>query len=313
VVPVDWPSFELGGRGLALALVRGSFVAALLSSFGASLFLALIAPRALQSMHAREPAGLEARCLRLVRGSLVAAILALPAWLVLEASAIAEAANARQALAAIPTVLFSTSFGRVLIAKALTLLAAILAVRVQQSPQWRLATVGFAGLATVLEAGHSHAFAIEDGPSLLLFSQSVHLLAAGAWLGGLAPLLIVVRGAMPRVAVETLRRFSDLAALSVAAIAATAGWQGWRLAGGMAGLTRTAYGWALLLKLTLFAMLALAAVNRFRLTLALSRRGAQPGRRALIWTIAVETALGLLVVLATGVLSSLEPGMHAQG
>ena len=253
MVPVDWPSFELGGRGLALALVRGSFVAALLSSFGASLFLALIAPRALQSMHAREAAGL--RCLRLVRGSLVAAMLALPAWLVLEASAIAEAANARQALAAIPTVLFSTCFGRVPIAKALTLLAAILAVRVQQSPQWRLATVGLAGLATVLEAGHSHAFAIEDGPSLLLFSQSVHLLAAGAWLGGLAPLLIVVRGAMPRVAVETLRRFSDLAALSVAAIAATGGWQGWRLAGGMAGLTRTAYGWALLLKLTLFAVL----------------------------------------------------------
>ncbi len=91
MVPVDWPSFELGGRGLALALVRGSFVAALLSSFGASLFLALIAPRALQSMHAREAAGLEARCLRLVRGSLVAAMLALPAWLVLEASAIAEA------------------------------------------------------------------------------------------------------------------------------------------------------------------------------------------------------------------------------
>ncbi len=131
--------------------------------------------------------------MRLVRGSLVAAMLALPAWLVLEASAIAEAANARQALAAIPTVLFSTSFGRVLIAQALTLLAAILAVKVQQSPQWRLATVGFAGLATVLEAGHSHAFAIEDGPSLLLFSQSVHLLAAGAWLGGLAPLL--TRGA----------------------------------------------------------------------------------------------------------------------
>ena len=37
-------------------------------------------------------------------------------------------------------------------------------------------------------------------------------------------------------------------------------------------LTRTAYGWVLLLKLTLFAvLLALAAVNRFRLTPALSR------------------------------------------
>jgi putative copper resistance protein D len=299
-VPVDWPSFELGGRGLALALVRGSFVAALLSSFGAALFLAVIAPRAVQS-NGREAAGLEARCLRLVRGSLVVAMLAPPAWLVLEASVIAEAADARQTLAAIPTVLFSTSFGRVLIAQVLALLAPILAVRVQQPPQGRLATMGFAGLATVLEAGHSHAFAMEDGPSLLLISQSVHLLAAGAWLGGLVPLLIVVGGALPNVVAETLRRFSDLAALSVATLAATAGWQGWRLAGGVAGLTGTAYGWVLLLKLTMFAvLLALAAVNRFRLTPALSRRGIQLGRRALILTIAVETVVGLLVVLAAG-------------
>ena len=75
----------------------------------------------------------------------------------------------------------------------------------------------------------------------------------------------------------------------------------------------TAYGWMLLLKAALFAaLLGLAAINRFRLTPAPERQDAQKARWALLRTIAGETVLGLMVVLATGVLSGLEPGMHAQ-
>ena len=74
----------------------------------------------------------------------------------------------------------------------------------------------------------------------------------------------------------------------------------------------TAYGWVLLLKAALFAaLLGLAAINRFRLTPALERQDAQKARWALLRTIAGETVLGLMVVLAAGVLSGLEPGMHA--
>jgi putative copper resistance protein D len=65
--------------------------------------------------------------------------------------------------------------------------------------------------------------------------------------------------------------------------------QGWRLAGGVNGLTGTAYGWVLLLKIVLFAALfALAALNRFLLTPALPRRHTQSARRTLICTIAAE-------------------------
>jgi len=59
---------------------------------------------------------------------------------------------------------------------------------------------------------------MERGPSLLLYGEGLHLLAGGAWLGGLPPLLILVRDARPEPSAETLRRFSKLATLCVIAI-----------------------------------------------------------------------------------------------
>jgi putative copper resistance protein D len=173
--------------------------------------------------------------------------------------------------------------------------------------------VGLAGLALALQAGHSHAFATEHAPSLLLYAQGLHLLAGGAWLGGLLPLLILVRDVPSEPAAEVLRRFSQLATVCVAAIAGTACFQGWVLGGGVAGLIGTAYGGVLLLKAALFAaLLVLAATNRFHLTQALEREDREFARWALLRTIAAETVLGVMVVLAAGVLSGLEPGMHAR-
>jgi copper resistance protein D len=150
-----------------------------------------------------------------------------------------DAANATDALAAIPAVLLETSFGHDLTAQALSVFAAL--VLLAAWPQrWRFAAVGLTGLALALQAGHSHAFAMEHGPSLLLYAEGLHVLAGGAWLGGLLPLLILVRDAPSKPAAETLRRFSKLATLCVIAIAGTACFQGWVLGGGVARLIGTA-------------------------------------------------------------------------
>jgi putative copper export protein len=163
----------------------------------------------------------------------------------------------------------------------------------------------------LLEAGHSHAFAMSDAPSLLL-SQALHLLATGAWLGGLVPLLIVVRQAPLDAAQHAARSFSTVGAACVAVLIVTALYQGTVLSGGLAGLTGTGYGAMLLIKATLFALLiALAAINRLGLAPALTGPAAERSRRALSLSIAVETAIGLAVVFAASVLASLEPGMHA--
>lgn len=65
------------------------------------------------------------------------------------------------------------------------------------------------------------------------------------------------------------------------------------------------------MKAVLFAVLiAIAAVNHFRLTPAFAGPDAEKARRALALSIGIETVVGLCVVFAASLLSSLEPGMH---
>jgi putative copper export protein len=291
---------------MLLALMRGLFVAGALSSFGASLFTKFILLPVAGEFGA-EPSKMVSRRLRaIMAGSLGVALLGGIGWLVLQTQAMAETQSFAETIAAVPTVLLGTRFGQVLCLQALALAGAALFAGRGDRPVAMLA-----GLAVLLEAGHSHAFAMAHGLSLLLLAQALHLLAAGAWLGELLPLLAVVRRAPPEVAQRVLQRFSPIAAVSVAILAATALVQGAVLSGGVKRLFGTDYGAVLLLKLALFAaLIVLAANNRLRLTPALVSRDAEAARRSLALSIGIETAIGLLVVLAAAALSGLEPGMH---
>jgi hypothetical protein len=71
--------------------VRGAFVAALFSAFGALLFIRLVAPQGLSLLGTRDADAIEGRYLRLVRTSLIAALVALLGWLPLEASDMSDA------------------------------------------------------------------------------------------------------------------------------------------------------------------------------------------------------------------------------
>ena len=294
---------------MLLALMRGLFVAGALSSFGASLFTKFILLPVAGEFGA-EPSKMVSRRLRaIMAGSLGVALLAGIAWLILQTQAMAETQSFAETASAVPSVLFGTRFGQVLCLQAAGSGRSGLLVR--RPPPSPPSPPSWPGLAVLLEAGHSHAFAMAHGLSLLLLAQALHLLAAGAWLGELLPLLAVVRRAPLEVAQRVLKRFSPIAAVSVAILAATALLQGAVLSGGLKGLFGTAYGAVLLLKLALFAaLIALAANNRLRLTPALASRDGEATRRSLALSIGIETAIGLLVVLAAAALSGLEPGMH---
>ena len=297
---------------MLLPLVRGLFAASLLSSFGAALLLRGVLPRASPRIEVNLAEAIERRC-RLVAGSSIAlALLAGLAWLLLEARAMAETNGLAETLAALPAVLLGTWFGKVLLLQGIALGGAGAALAL--FPQRSALPAGLAATATLLEAGHSHAFAMSHGPNLLLLSQALHLLAGGAWLGGLLPLLIMVRQAPLDAAQDAAGRFSTLGASCVALLIATALYQGVLLSGGLAGLTGTAYGAMLLTKAALFAFLiGIAAINRLRLAPALAGPTGEGGRRALCLSIALETAIGLAVVLAASVLAGLEPSMHITG
>ncbi len=294
-------AFPIEG-GLLLVLARGVADAGLLSAFGALLALDWLAPPVLADLAGDAPI-VARRLAWLAWSSLAAAFVLTGIWLVLQSAALAGSALDA------PMVLRETVFGHLVLAR-LGLLCLTALALVRRLP-WT-ATV-LAGAAVATQAGHGHAWAMQDGPSWLLLSSVLHLLAAGAWLGGLLPLLVLVAGACRDNAALASARFSALGSVCVVLLAGTAIFQATVLIGTVPGLIGTTYGLVALTKLAgLLALLGFAARNRFRLTPALGGdvRGAAKAR--LVRSIAIETAVGLLVVLAAGLLTSLPPSMHEQ-
>ncbi len=185
---------------------------------------------------------------------------------------------------------------------------------------WWLCT----GLGAVINASFAwmgHGAATEGAPGLLHLSADIlHTLAAGAWIGALVGFFLLLRPRAPSVILDgvlhkALHGFSGVGTGLVAVIVATGLVNSWFLVGParMSGLWTTPYGQLLSLKLVLFvSMLALAAVNRFRLTPALgaSVDGGQasgPALDALRRSLLFETAVSFLVLGLVAWLGTLAP------
>lgn len=316
------------------AAVRAVHFAAVLLLFGSLAFTAWIARPVLP---ATAGAGDQDRILwdwlvRFAAGALVVAFASGALWFAFEAANMSglpmdQALNRDISDA----VLNDTLFGHVWkIRFGLAVALAVLLWSSRHAPAGRsgllLGAVGgpLAGalLAALTWAGHAAAARGFAGHARLA-ADAVHLLAAGAWLGGLAPLVFLlararrIASALP-IAGAACRRFSMLGVASVTCLVLTGSSNAWYLVGGVSGLLGTHYGRLLLVKLALFAlMLALAAINRQRLTPRLPADQATPAsagaQRALgsLWRNASwETVLGLAIVSIVGVLGVTPPGAH---
>jgi putative copper export protein/mono/diheme cytochrome c family protein len=225
------------------------------------------------------------------------------------------------------TVLWHTQFGPVF-ALRLTLCALLaLALFLRTVPaRWIALVLTALLLASLAWAGHAVG---EEGRDHLvhLAADVVHLLAAGAWVGGLPMLALLFHRALAAatadahaVAREATRRFSMMGLIAVAALLATGIVNTWYLAGSLPALVGTDYGRWLLLKITLFgAMVATAAVNRQVLTPRLALESNDPDRpRARMAMLdlrrnsLLEAALGLAVIAIVAWLGSAVPGAHQQ-
>jgi putative copper export protein/mono/diheme cytochrome c family protein len=306
------PPFDLQG-GAMLAVARDASVTALLSAFGTVVFRALVAPKAFGRMTPEVEAAVKRVLHWLAQASVVTAILGTVFWLLVQAATMADADSLRETFAAAPTVLRKTAFGHVVVLQlsALVLVAALLGWR--DHPRRHPAAVLVATLAVALQSGHSHAFSMVEGPSLLLGVDIVHLIGAGAWLGGLVPLLIVVRMAPPQAGAMAARWFSPLGRWCLVALLLSAAWQGWVLVATIPGLIGTAYGWMVLVKLVLFgALFGFAWMNRYHFAPALLGDAPEVARRVLMRSIALQTCFAITIVVAAVVLSELPPAMHLQ-
>jgi putative copper export protein len=282
-----------------LALLRGLHVATMLSASGALLFLAMM-PRG----RLADPRRLVAI---VVRASLAAALVLGTVWLIFVAQSIAGG-SVVDVVGTLPLVLHATRFGELLAIRLVLLAIALATVRADGR---RIALpLGASAAALLLQPFLGHAGAADDWA--LAATETLHLGAAAAWLGGLLPLWLLV-DRLPAIAgLAVARRFSPVALAGVLVIAGTALIQAAALIGSVAGLIGTDYGRAALMKLALFAaLLGLATLNRFVFTGRAAEARPYLARRRLRTSIALELVLGLAVVLAAGVLASLPPPAEA--
>jgi putative copper resistance protein D len=154
-------------------------------------------------------------------------------------------------------------------------------------------------------------------------ADAAHLLAAGAWLGGLLPLgFILMRyrleTEMARAADldEVLLRFSGMGYIAVATLIGSGLLNGWFLVGNVSDLFATSYGQLLSVKVVLFAgMLALAVSNRFWIVPSLTKAPADDPNGSTAWTARLrnhvlgEQCLGLTVLLIVSVLGTMRPAI----
>jgi len=205
------------------------------------------------------------------------------------------------------------------------LLAALVLLREREASAidwiaWRAEAWALAVAAAAVMAWAGHAAAVEPWGLVASAADAVHIAAAGAWLGGLWPLALLLRAASREkgadarpFAVLTARRFSVLALAGMLIVIGTGLWNAWVQVASVPALVGTRYGWLLLVKMgLLFPILGLAAANRSRLP-ALSGEAATVGRPAmarLARFVGWELALALSILAVTSGLSLTAPARH---
>ncbi|MCW8309067.1 CopD family protein [Acidiphilium sp. PA] len=299
-------SADLLVRGVA----RGIHVAASLAILGTTAGYRLFAQAGLR--HDETMVARDARnaIVRFLRTSFVVAVVTGLLWLVCEAIYATGSHQISAGFDAVPPLLRDTNFGHLLMIRTIVMAAAVWVFGHGESTPRVVLASSFAAIAVALQAGLGHGAAM-GGPEghLLLATLILHLLAAGLWLGGLVSLLIVVRALTPEAAFLVATRFSRLGVACVSTIAVTAAIQAWYLIGTIAALTGTAYGWAALGKFVLFgSLLGIAATNRWQ-TSRLPTPDGQHAKNFLYRSIAIETVIGLAVVMLAGILMELPPAM----
>jgi putative copper export protein/mono/diheme cytochrome c family protein len=296
---------------ILVALLRGTHVAALVSLFGTLVFLMFVAPVAMAEAAEGAPC-LRQSLLRLARASTTCALIIAIGWLLVETAVMAGADSVVTTLQALPVVACQTQFGRWLLLRCAPLLVMLPMLR-----PWRTGltlAVFLAGLALAVQPmlGHAGAIGGRLGAALII-SEVMHLLAAGAWLGGLLPLFITIATLSHGAAATACRSFTPVGLSATILLGGTAMLQMTGFVGGLPGLFGTGYGRVALVKLGLFiVLLALAALNRLALTDRLAGPAPDATRRHMRTSIATEAVLGLLVVIAAGFLASHIPGTHEQ-
>jgi putative copper resistance protein D len=260
---------------------------------------------------------------------LALAVISGVAWLVLTTAAMSGLPTAQVfGDGVLWTVLSQTTFGRawlirfVLACALAATLPAMLSPRDRKSTWLEITAAVLAAAFAGALAWSGHAAGGLGGEAILHPAADVlHLVAAAAWGGALLPLIVLfatagANDASLAMARTATVRFSILGIVSVGTLLATGVVNTFYLAGSVPALLHTEYGRLLLIKIVLFlAMVAIAAINRFRLTPQLLQQASiaasRDALRRLRRNAAIEALAGAAVIAIVAALGTMAPAIHA--
>lgn len=282
---------EVGWGGVAVVL-RAAYYAGSLGGAGLAFFALLFGARG------------EVDGARLRRWAAGAALLGLLAGVGVLTAQVAELTGGE-------SLLDSEAWGVVLGSRAGTSyglggLGLLLVASLALGPRWTAPAVAGGVLVCASYALLGHTTTLAPRP-LLAGLLLVHLLVAAFWIGSLPPLAWAARRDGPGAA-RLVEDWARVASAAVPVLVAAGLPLAWWILGGVGELLGSWYGWALLAKVSLVAvLLGFAAWHRFRLTPALAARAPGAGAR-LARSVAAEAVVALLVLWAAAEMVSTSPG-----
>jgi copper transport protein len=277
-----------GGPGLRESVLRGFGLIGLCTLVGGAalaMVLGMLARRRTPEWHPDEPV-LRGRLLRVAGWGGAVALLAVPAQLLLQASAGSSAFLAAQA-----------GSGRWLIREIgpAMLVAAVLWARRGVRPGWLPPVLTLGALGAVLAAAGT---ALLGHPGAGALAGTVHVLAAGGWAGSVlvaAVALVPALGSNPVQVRLVLRAFAVLAAGCLAVLTVTGLLMTGALVATVDALLTTPYGLLLLAKVAAVGVAGLLGLRTFRrlrrIEPALPRRGLVAEAVALVAVLALAGSL----------------------
>ena len=204
-------------------------------------------------------------------------------------------------------VLMNTTWGH---GWALEMIAGLYAVwalsRVRHGKSWWL-VAGAAPLLGVAAGLSGHAVAIETRAQLGVLLDTIHIVAAAGWVGGLAaivfaavpPAMRVGGGAAGSLAI-VVRAFSPVALTCAAALVVSGGPAAWFQIGSIEGFWTSQYGQRLLTKLALLAIMAALGAYNWRSVAPVLERA--EGAVRLQRSARAELVFAVLILVVTAVL-----------
>jgi len=227
------------------------------------------------------------------------------------------------------TILSSTRLGEYWIfrfAVVVAALAASIIIARAKKPSKRSWTLVLAiGLLLSLSTSlTSHnAAATNYNPAINLLSDWIHLIAVGAWVGGLAYFAVAIypmnslRKSNRKLVGDLLRRFSSVAVTCVGIIGITGLYNLVLEVGSLSALFETGYGRILLVKIAIFApMIVFGAFNQFALynrIVGTTAKATRTNQRHTRWfgrfklSMRSEFTLGVILLLVVGLLTASAP------